>query len=168
VSAAEAALLGSNSAAYDYAGGGDTSGTDTSTSTAPSTTSTTTPTGSTTPTSTSTPTSTGTSSPATPAPSKTATSYQFPAPSGLKVTSVGSTSVSISWNAVAAVSGHSPTGYTVAVYQSNGKNVYQQVWAHTSGTIGGLHPSWTYHVNVWANGAPIAPPNSSVSFTTTK
>jgi hypothetical protein len=156
VSAAEAAYLGSNSAAYDYAEGDDTSGTDTS-STTPTTSSTGT---------TSTPSTTA-SSPATPAPAKTApASYQFPAPSGLKVDSVGSTSVTISWNPVAAVSGHSPTGYTVAVYQTNGKNVYQQTWQGTSGTIGGLHTAWTYHVNVWANGGTIAPPNSSVSFTT--
>jgi hypothetical protein len=132
-----------------------TTGTTTTTTTAPTTTST------------STPTPTGTSAPATPAPSKTApASYQFPAPSGLKVVSVGSTSVTISWNPVAAVSGHSPTGYTVAIYQTNGVRVYQQTWQGTSGTIGGLHASWTYHVNVWANGGTIAPPNSSVSFTT--
>jgi hypothetical protein len=96
------------------------------------------------------------------------TSYQFPAPTGLKVTAVGSTSVSIAWNKVAAVSGHSPTGYTVAVYQTNGVSPYQQVWQGTSGTIGGLHPSWQYHVNVWANGGPVAPSHATATFTTTK
>jgi Fibronectin type III domain len=159
VSAAEAALLGSNSSAYDYAGGGDSSGTDTGSTTTTSTTTPTTPATPTTPT-----TPTAPTTPTTPAPAKT--TYQFPAPSGLKVTSVGSTTVSISWNPVAAESGHSPTGYTVAVYQTNGKSVYQQVWQGTSGTISGLHTAWTYHVNVWANGGTLAPANSSVSFTT--
>jgi Fibronectin type III domain len=160
VSAAEAALLGSNSAAYDYAGGGDTTGTDTTSTTASTPTTTTT---ASTPTTTATPGTTASTPTAT---TTSKTTYQFPAPTGLTVTSVGSTSVNIKWNPVAAEAGHSPTGYTVAVYQTNGKQVYQQVWQGTSGTISGLHTAWTYHVNVWANGGTLAPANSSVSFTT--
>jgi cytoskeletal protein RodZ len=89
VSAAEAALLGSNSAGYDYAGGGDTTGTDTTSTTASTPTTTTT---ASTPATTATPGTTA-STPATPAPAKTGTTYQFPAPAGLKVTSVGSTTL---------------------------------------------------------------------------
>jgi Fibronectin type III domain len=204
VSAAEAALLGANSSAYDYAGGSSSGGgsADTGTSTTVtdpvsgatySTTAIDPVTGETYAAEIATyggvalaeaayetaqlavtnpapaPVATPTPTPVATTPTNGAgTSYQFPAPTGLKVTSVGSTSVSISWNPVAAVSGHSPTGYTVAVYQTNGVEPYQNIWGGTSGTISGLHPSWQYHVNVWANGAPVAPAHATVTFTTTK
>lgn len=59
-----------------------------------------------------------------------------------------------------------PSSATVALYQQNGKLVGQQTVSipdETGGrsgcTFSGLHASWCYHANVWANGGKSAPPN---------
>lgn len=96
--------------------------------------------------------------------------WKFPAPSGLRVSSVSNTGYSLSWNPVTGPQGQKPSSYTVATYQTNGVKVDQFISGSTStkeyGAGGkGLHPGWSYHTNVWANGGPESPANASVSVT---
>lgn len=97
-------------------------------------------------------------------------SWQYPAPTGLKASSISSTGYSISWNAVKGPNGQSPSTYTVATYQTNGKQVDQfQSGSLSTKEYGaggkGLTPGYTYRTNVWANGGPKAPPHASIVVT---
>lgn len=112
------------------------------------------------------------SSPGTqPKPTTTQNQWAYPAPSGLQTYDVAAKGVRLSWNAVTGPSGQHPNSYTVATYNSSGKLVDQ--FTTTAGNTNtaeygkggkGL-PKGTYHTNVWANGGPVAPPHSSVTYT---
>jgi hypothetical protein len=100
-------------------------------------------------------------------------SWSYPAPSGLKASSISKTGYSISWQPVTGPSGQKPANYTVATYDAGGDEVDQFISGSTStkeygkgGT--GLKSGTTYHTNVWANGGPKAPAHASVSVTTLK
>jgi hypothetical protein len=135
-------------------GGGSSGGGDTTTGTTGTSGTTT---GSTAATSTS-----GTGSTAASATPGASTSWKYPAPTGVKATSVTSKGYDVSWNPVVGPAGQKPTTYTVATYDSSGAEVDQFNSGSTStkeygkgGT--GLKAGQTYHTNVWANGGPVAP-----------
>ncbi len=76
----------------------------------------------------------------------------------------------MSWQPVQGPNGQKPSTYTVATFQTNGVKVDQFASGSTStkeyGAGGkGLHPGWTYRVDVWANGGPLAPPHASTTVT---
>lgn len=96
---------------------------------------------------------------------------KYPAPTALKASSVGISSVLLSWTDVPT----KPTArsYTIAVYDKAGHLASQSTasapdmpGAHTQVTVGGLKTKTAYHANVWANGGKQAPPHATVSFTT--
>jgi hypothetical protein len=155
-------LLSGEAAAGAGGSSGGTTGTTTGTTGTGTSTGTTGTTGTTTSTGTTT-TSTGSSS----------ASWSYPAPTGLKASSISKTGYSISWQAVSGPSGQKPANYTVATYDAGGTEVDQFISGSTStkeygkgGT--GLKSGTTYHTNVWANGGPKAPAHASVSVTTLK
>jgi hypothetical protein len=94
---------------------------------------------------------------------------QYPAPTGLAVHAVTSTSIAVSFNAVPGA-----TSYTVAVYQMNGKQVggnhtVMAVAGQQAATnISGLTPTYQYQVHAWANGGKTAPPHASATVTMPK
>lgn len=96
---------------------------------------------------------------------------KYPAPTALKASSVGISSVLLSWTDVPT----KPTAssYTIAVYDKAGHLASQTTasapdmpGAHTQVTVGGLKTKTAYHANVWANGGKQAPPHATVTFTT--
>jgi hypothetical protein len=96
---------------------------------------------------------------------------KYPAPTGLQASSIGISSVLLSWTDVPT----KPTArsYTIAVYDKAGHLASQSTasapdmpGAHTQVTVGGLKTKTAYHANVWANGGKQAPPHATVSFTT--
>jgi hypothetical protein len=111
----------------------------------------------------------------TPTPTPTPTPGQvtkYPAPTGFKASSIGISSVILSWDDVPTKP--APESYTVQVWTSTGANklVWQSTTAHdmpggiTQMTVTGLVTKTAYHARVWANGGKIAPPGTDVSFTT--
>ena len=161
-------LVGANS--YNTGGDGTTSGTgasgsstDTgSTTSNPSGTATSTPDGSATGTTGGTSTGGATTS--------SSGSWKYPAPTGLRASSISDSGYSLSWNGVQGPNGQKPSSYTVMTTQQNGKKV-DQFTAHGTGTKEygaggkGLHPGWTYRTDVWANGSPTPAPHASITVT---
>jgi hypothetical protein len=101
----------------------------------------------------------------------TSTAWAYPAPSGLKASQVAATGYYLNWNPVKGPQGQTPTSYTVATYDSTGKEVNQHNTVAGStqtseyGAGGKGLPKGTYHTNVWANGGPQAPPHATVTVT---
>lgn len=103
--------------------------------------------------------------PPTPTPTRV---HEYPAPSGLRVVSKTSSSVTITWDNTNPPA----TSSTVAVYQMNGKNVHYGTVSlpdATGGrgetTVSGLHPGWQYQIHVWQNGGAVAPPHAATTVT---
>jgi len=101
--------------------------------------------------------------------STTSDNWSFPAPSDLRVSSKSSNGVGITFNAVRGPNGQVPTNYTIATHNSSGTLMDQFDTIETStnefGKGGKGLPKGTYHTNVWANGGPVAPSHSTVTFT---
>lgn len=101
----------------------------------------------------------------------TNTAWAYPAPGGLRTSSVAAKGYYLNWNPVTGPQGQKPSSYTVATYDSSGKEVNQHNTAPGStqtaeyGKGGTGLPKGTYHSNVWANGGPKAPPHATVSVT---
>lgn len=97
--------------------------------------------------------------------------WQFPAPTGLRVTKKSANGVSIAFNPVKGPQGQVPSTYTIATYDSSGKLVDEFDSGETSteefGKGGKGLPKGSYHINVWANGGPVAPAHATVDFTLT-
>lgn len=95
-------------------------------------------------------------------------SWKFPAPGGLKVTHNSGNGVHLAWNAVTGPSGQHPSGYTVRTFKS-GKQVSMQTVGGTSalefGPGGHGLSAGGYKTQVWANGGPVAPTGSTISYT---
>jgi len=92
----------------------------------------------------------------------------YPAPAGLRSSAVSDSGYSLNWNAVTGPTGQHPNSYTVATYDSKNKLVDQFIVGAGNtatkeyGKGGKGLPRGTYHSNVWANGGPVAPPQSTV------
>lgn len=106
-----------------------------------------------------------------PKPTTTLSNWAYPAPTGLQAYDMAAKGTRLSWNAVTGPQGQHPNAYTVATYDSKGKQVDQ--FTTTAGNTNtaeygkggkGL-PKGTYHTNVWANGGPVAPPHATVQYT---
>lgn len=93
--------------------------------------------------------------------------WSFPAPGGLRTYDVSKTGYRLEWSAVAGPSGQKPASYTVATYNSGGKEIDKFTTTGTStseyGKGGKGLAKGTYHTEVWANGGPVAPPHSTVT-----
>lgn len=87
----------------------------------------------------------------------------YPAPSDV---TAGTVSLAVSWTGVTAPGGAAVLSYTVRAVGLDGK-VYATVVTGDglSAVIPGLVPRWTYDVQVWANGGPVAPPNTTIRVT---
>jgi len=111
--------------------------------------------------------------PATPSGGSTAANakWSYPAPGGLRVSSVAAKGYYLNWNPVKGPNGQTPSSYTVATYNAKGTPVNQHTTSPGStqtaeyGQGGGGLPAGTYHTNVWANGGPQAPPHATVTVT---
>lgn len=97
-------------------------------------------------------------------------SWTFPAPS-VSASHQTTGGYRLSWNAVTGPQGQKPTGYTVHTI-SGGRTVDNFTVNGTStaeyGQGGKGMPKGTYTTEVWANGAPAAPPHGSVTVTLSK
>lgn len=95
--------------------------------------------------------------------------WTFPAPAGLHVVKQTREGYSFAWDAVTGPSGQKPTGYSACTYNAAGDLVNHQVvtglTASEYGPTGKGLPAGTYRTDVWANGAPDAPPNSPLTVT---
>lgn len=100
-------------------------------------------------------------------------SWSYPAPTGLRASSVAKNGYYLNWNPVTGPQGQKPSSYTIATYDSKGQRVNQHttVGPNTQtaeyGPGGKGLPKGTYHSNVWANGGPKAPPHATVQVTLT-
>lgn len=98
---------------------------------------------------------------------------KYPAPTGLKVESIGISSALLVWNAETTQT-PPPESYTVQVWTSKGASKLawestvepDQVSGLVQATAVGLTTKTAYHVLVWANGGTASPPGASLSFTT--
>ncbi|HXZ71596.1 MAG TPA: hypothetical protein VEH31_12115 [Streptosporangiaceae bacterium] len=97
--------------------------------------------------------------------------WHYPAPTGLHITNNSGKGVHLAWTAVTGPSGQHPNTYTVATFDSKNKlvNQHSTLGGNTNtaeyGRSGKGLPKGTYHTQVWANGGPVSPPHSSVSYT---
>jgi peptidoglycan hydrolase-like protein with peptidoglycan-binding domain len=85
----------------------------------------------------------------------------YPAPTGL---TAGAVSLAVSWDEV-TVSGTAVASYTVQAVGLNGEVYAHETATTNSAVLTGLVAGWTYSVQVWANGGPVAPPNASIKVT---
>jgi Fibronectin type III domain len=85
----------------------------------------------------------------------------YPAPAGL---AAGAVSLAVSWDAV-TVNGTAVASYTVQAVGLNGEVYAHETPAANSVVLTGLVAGWTYNIQVWANGSPVAPPNASIKVT---
>lgn len=85
----------------------------------------------------------------------------FPAPTGL---AAGAVSLAVSWDAV-TVDGTAVASYTVQAVGLNGEVYAHETPTANSVVLTGLVAGWTYNIQVWANGGPVAPPNASIKVT---
>lgn len=90
------------------------------------------------------------------------TGIRYPAPVNLRETAT----VSLDWDAVAAIDGVAPTGYTVEIKGFDGKLYGHTVVTGTHITATGLPYRKVFNVRVWANGGTIAPPGVSIAIQT--
>jgi hypothetical protein len=86
---------------------------------------------------------------------------EFAAPVGLAA--ARAVTVGLSWRPVPAMEGHTPTGYTVAVYTGE-TLVGTKVVTGTATTVV-LALQGVYQIHVWANGGEVAPPHATLSVT---
>lgn len=94
---------------------------------------------------------------------------RYQAPTGLSARAESGTQAVVSWNPTSPPAAN----YTLAVYQLNGKRVQQTTVGGVGGgrvttSVSGLHPSWQYKVEVWANGGTSAPPHATTMLTMPK
>jgi hypothetical protein len=92
---------------------------------------------------------------------KTPPPVQFAAPAGLRA-ELGI--ISLSWDAVPASQGKSPTGYTVNVLDA-GKIVKTEVVAGTTAVLDGLTRNQVYELEVSANGGQATPGTGKIAVT---
>ena len=85
----------------------------------------------------------------------------YPAPTGL---AAGAVSLAVTWDAV-TVNGTAVASYTVQAVGLNGEVYAHATPATNSVVLTGLVAGWTYNIQVWANGGPVAPPNASIKVT---
>src|ERR1700733_2072976 len=85
----------------------------------------------------------------------------YPAPTGL---TAGAVSLAVSWDAV-TVNGTAVASYTVQAGGLNGEVYVHETPTANSVVLTGLVAGWTYNIQVWANGGPVAPPNASIKVT---
>jgi hypothetical protein len=121
-----------------------------------------------------------TTTPAPPAPASPTTTTsaaapvtQFSGPTGVKVSNIGKSSATLSWQ-TSATSGTYPTSYTVALYNAKGTRLYEGTVSTPDDkggvgtvTIPGLPTNTLVHGNVWPNGGKVAPKGANLSFHTT-
>lgn len=109
-----------------------------------------------------------------PVPAKNATPpnsvWSYPAPGGLRASSIAKNGYYLNWNPVHGPGGQTPASYTVETRAHGARvNIHTTAPGSTQtaeyGPTGhGLAPG-TYQTNVWANGGPQAPPHATVSVT---
>lgn len=83
---------------------------------------------------------------------------QFPAPHNPRQL----VNIGLAWDAVPAVHGRNPSGYTVGVWQLDGTKVFETVTVFTHVTVPNLRHGWSYDALIWANGGDVAPPGASL------
>lgn len=100
-----------------------------------------------------------------------ADTWTFPAPHGLRSFDVSDSGYRLEWVPVTGPAGQHPESYTVATFDQAGHKV-DQFTVHGTNTAEyargghGLKAGTTYHTHVWANGAPKAPPHTTITVTT--
>lgn len=73
--------------------------------------------------------------------------------------------LNLEWDAVPAVQGKTPTGYTVGVYEPDGTTlVGTKNFPSTSGMVL-LAVGRSYQIHVWADGGQVAPPHATLNVT---
>jgi len=85
----------------------------------------------------------------------------YPAPTGLVA---GAVTLAVSWDAV-TVNGTAVASYTVQAVGLNGEVYVHETPTTNSVVLTGLVAGWTYNVQVWANGGPVAPPHATIKVT---
>jgi peptidoglycan hydrolase-like protein with peptidoglycan-binding domain len=85
----------------------------------------------------------------------------YPAPTGL---AAGAVTLAVTWDAV-TVNGAAVASYTVQAVGLNGEVYVHETPATNSVVLTGLVAGWTYNIQVWANGGPVAPPHASIKVT---
>jgi peptidoglycan hydrolase-like protein with peptidoglycan-binding domain len=87
---------------------------------------------------------------------------EYAAPVGLRGNTVW---LNLTWDAVPAVQGKKPAGYTVAVYRSDGTTlVGTKVFPSNTGQVL-LALGEAYQIHVWANGGQVPPPHATLNVT---
>lgn len=85
----------------------------------------------------------------------------YPAPAGL---AAGAVTLALTWNAV-TVDGTEVASYTVQAVGLNGEVYATETPTTNSVVLTGLVAGWTYNIQVWANGSPVAPPHATIKVT---
>jgi peptidoglycan hydrolase-like protein with peptidoglycan-binding domain len=85
----------------------------------------------------------------------------YPAPTGL---AAGAVTLALSWDAV-TVNGAAVASYTVQAVGLNGEVYVHETPTANSVVLTGLVAGWTYNIQVWANGGPVAPPHATIKVT---
>jgi peptidoglycan hydrolase-like protein with peptidoglycan-binding domain len=85
----------------------------------------------------------------------------YPAPTGL---AAGAVTLALSWDAV-TVNGAAVASYTVQAVGLNGEVYVHETPTANSAVLTGLVAGWTYNIQVWANGGPVAPPHATIKVT---
>jgi peptidoglycan hydrolase-like protein with peptidoglycan-binding domain len=85
----------------------------------------------------------------------------YPAPTGL---AAGAVTLALSWDAV-TVNGVAVASYTVQAVGLNGEVYVHETPTANSVVLTGLVAGWTYNIQVWANGGPVAPPHATIKVT---
>lgn len=94
--------------------------------------------------------------------------WAYLAPTNLRVGPVTQTSLTVTWNGVTGSKPTIPGGvpvpgsYTVAVYNTKGTLIAQNVVGDLTDTVTGLPSGSVVIVHVWANDGPLAPPGGVV------
>lgn len=89
------------------------------------------------------------------------TPVEFAAPAGLAA--ARAVTLGLSWHPVPVVEGHTPSGYTVAVYAGDTHVGSKVVTTTTTSVV--LALAGVYQIRVWANGGQVAPPHASITVT---
>lgn len=96
--------------------------------------------------------------------SGTAANWTFTPPNEIGITKLNATSIRVHWNAVTGPQGQKPTGYTLVLYRG-GDRIRDNTVTGLSYQENGLAKGGTITAEVWANGAPTAPPHASATVT---